>query len=73
MRLITFYLKDYSADVVRMNNTVNSEIVIIDEAHSSTSGKDMAAVTKALGSYVDYESDACIFFIFIESKYSGMI
>ena len=56
-----------------MNNTVNSEIVIIDEAHSSTSGKDMAAVTKALGSYVDYESDACIFFIFIESKYSGMI
>lgn len=32
--------------------------VIIDEAHSSTSGKDMAAVTKALGSDVDYESDA---------------
>lgn len=31
--------------------------VIIDEAHSSTSGKDMAAVTKALGSDVDYESD----------------
>ena len=26
LRLITFYLKDYSADVVRMNNTVNSEI-----------------------------------------------
>ncbi len=30
--------------------------VIIDEAHSSTAGKDMAAVTKALGSDVDYES-----------------
>ena len=32
--------------------------VIIDEAHSSTSGKDMAAVTKALGDNVDYEDDA---------------
>lgn len=32
--------------------------VIIDEAHSSTAGKDMAAVTKALGSDVDYEDDA---------------
>lgn len=32
--------------------------VIIDEAHSSTSGKDMAAVTKALGNDVDYEDDA---------------
>lgn len=32
--------------------------VIIDEAHSSTAGKDMAAVNKALGSDVDYESDA---------------
>ncbi len=32
--------------------------VIIDEAHSSTSGKDMAAVNKALGSDVDYEDDA---------------
>lgn len=32
--------------------------VIIDEAHSSTSGKDMAAVTKALGSDVNYENDA---------------
>lgn len=31
--------------------------VLIDEAHSSTTGKDMAAVTKALGSDVDYESD----------------
>ncbi len=30
--------------------------VIIDEAHSSTSGKDMAAVTKALGSDTDYEN-----------------
>lgn len=29
--------------------------VIIDEAHSSTAGKDMAAVNKALGSDVDYE------------------
>lgn len=32
--------------------------VIIDEAHSSTAGKDMAAVNKALGSDVDYEDDA---------------
>lgn len=31
--------------------------VIIDEAHSSTAGKDMAAVTKALGSDVNYEDD----------------
>ena len=31
--------------------------VIIDEAHSSTAGKDMAAVTKALGNDIDYESD----------------
>lgn len=31
--------------------------VIIDEAHSSTAGKDMAALTKALGKDVDYESD----------------
>lgn len=31
--------------------------VIIDEAHSSTAGKDMAAVNKALGSDVDYEDD----------------
>ena len=31
--------------------------VIIDEAHSSTAGKDMAAVMKALGNDVDYESD----------------
>lgn len=31
--------------------------VIIDEAHSSTSGKDMAAVTKALGNDEDYEDD----------------
>ena len=30
--------------------------VIIDEAHSSTAGKDMAAVTKALGADIDYES-----------------
>ena len=32
--------------------------VIIDEAHSSTAGKDMAAVTKALGNDIDYEDDA---------------
>lgn len=31
--------------------------VIIDEAHSSTSGKDMAAVLRSLGNDVDYESD----------------
>ena len=31
--------------------------VIIDEAHSSTAGKDMAAVTKALGADFDYEDD----------------
>ena len=30
--------------------------VIIDEAHSSTAGKDMAAVTKALGSDVVYDN-----------------
>lgn len=33
--------------------------VIIDEAHSSTAGKDMAAITRALGSdYIDGEADA---------------
>lgn len=31
--------------------------VIIDEAHSSTSGKEMAAVTKALGSLDEYDGD----------------
>lgn len=31
--------------------------VIIDEAHSSTSGKDMAAVFRSLGNDVDYEAD----------------
>ena len=31
--------------------------VIIDEAHSSTAGKDMAALTKALGNDIDYEKD----------------
>ena len=32
--------------------------VIIDEAHSSTAGKDMAAVNKALGQNIDYEDDS---------------
>lgn len=47
----------YIADIVQglKNKTF---AVIIDEAHSSTAGKDMAAVTKALGSDVDYENDA---------------
>ena len=47
----------YIADAVQGLKNKNFA-VIIDEAHSSTSGKDMAAVTKALGSDVDYESDA---------------
>lgn len=46
----------YIADIVKGLRTKNFA-VIIDEAHSSTSGKDMAAVTKALGSDVDYEND----------------
>lgn len=47
----------YIADIVQ--GLKNKKFaVIIDEAHSSTAGKDMAAVTKALGSDVDYESDA---------------
>lgn len=46
----------YIADIVK--GLKNKKFaVIIDEAHSSTSGKDMAAVTKALGSDIDYESD----------------
>lgn len=46
----------YIQDIVgKLNNKTFA--VIIDEAHSSTSGKDMAAVTKALGNDVDYESD----------------
>ena len=47
----------YIADIVKGLNS-KKFAVIIDEAHSSTSGKDMAAVTKALGSDVDYEDDA---------------
>ena len=31
--------------------------VIIDEAHSSTAGKDMAAITMALGTKIDYEGE----------------
>lgn len=47
----------YIADIVQ--GLKNKKFaVIIDEAHSSTAGKDMAAVTKALGSDVDYENDA---------------
>lgn len=46
----------YIADIVQ--GLKNKKFaVIIDEAHSSTAGKDMAAVTKALGSDVDYEND----------------
>lgn len=47
----------YIADIVKGLNNKHFA-VIIDEAHSSTSGKDMAAVTKALGSDVNYEDDA---------------
>lgn len=47
----------YIADIVK--GLKNKRFaVIIDEAHSSTAGKDMAAVTKALGSDVNYEDDA---------------
>ena len=47
----------YIADIVQ--GLKNKKFaVIIDEAHSSTAGKDMAAVTKALGSDVNYEDDA---------------
>ena len=46
----------YIADIVKGLKD-KTFAVIIDEAHSSTSGKDMAAVTKALGSDVDYEDD----------------
>lgn len=47
----------YIADIVK-GLKGKKFAVIIDEAHSSTSGKDMAAVTKALGSDVNYEDDA---------------
>lgn len=46
----------YIADIVS-GLSEKKFAVIIDEAHSSTSGKDMAAVTKALGSDEDYEQD----------------
>lgn len=47
----------YIADIV--SGLKNKRFaVIIDEAHSSTAGKDMAAVTKALGSDEDYENGA---------------
>lgn len=46
----------YIADIVKGLKNKHFA-VIIDEAHSSTAGKDMAAVTKALGSDVDYEDD----------------
>ena len=47
----------YIADIVQGLKS-KTFAVIIDEAHSSTAGKDMAAVTKALGSDVDYEDDS---------------
>lgn len=47
----------YIADIVKGLKNKHFA-VIIDEAHSSTAGKDMAAVTKALGSDVIYEDDA---------------
>ncbi len=46
----------YIADIVKGLKD-KKFAVIIDEAHSSTAGKDMAAVTRALGSDVDYEDD----------------
>lgn len=46
----------YIADIVR--GLKNKKFaIIIDEAHSSTSGRDMAAVTKALGSDVNEPTD----------------
>ena len=46
----------YIADIVK--GLKNKKFaVIIDEAHSSTSGRDMAAVTKALGSDVNEPTD----------------
>ena len=47
----------YIADIVQ-GLKAKTFAVIIDEAHSSTAGKDMAAVTKALGSNIDYDDDA---------------
>ena len=47
----------YIADIVQGLKS-KTFAVIIDEAHSSTAGKDMAAVTKALGSDIDYDDDA---------------
>lgn len=46
----------YIADIVKGLKD-KKFAVIIDEAHSSTAGKDMAAVTRALGSDVNYEDD----------------
>ena len=46
----------YITDQVKKLNNKHFA-VIIDEAHSSTAGKDMAAVTRALGNDVDYEAD----------------
>lgn len=46
----------YIADIVKGLKD-KTFAVIIDEAHSSTSGKDMAAVNKTFGSDVDYEDD----------------
>ena len=45
----------YIVDEVKHLATKNFA-VIIDEAHSSTAGKDMAAVTKALGRHENYEN-----------------
>ncbi|MFH5881790.1 type I restriction endonuclease subunit R [Liberiplasma polymorphum] len=47
----------YVADIVKGLKD-KSFAVIIDEAHSSTAGKDMAAVTRALGSDINYEDDS---------------
>lgn len=46
----------YIVDSVK-NMQSNTFAVIIDEAHSSTSGKDMAAVTKALSAAEDEETE----------------
>lgn len=46
----------YIADIVKDLNKKHFA-VIIDEAHSSTSGKDMAAVTKALGADEEEDKD----------------
>ena len=46
LRLITFYLKDYSADVVRMNNTVNNEIAEFLKKYGDDEDADVLTAMK---------------------------